>query len=213
MARGKLTATDGCAHQRTCLEDQSESIHTSDGRYKVLSFVLMAKLVYWHNFAHNNEDEVQFVTKVGLLPFLLINGANLMVALYMELVKEFINVVDVNNKTTITTRVCSQLVEINVALIQHFLKLQTGSTIEPLVKVQQPPDYQALLRDYRVVDAKYDEGYSISKCHPKFRPHLEGMIVGLSFKHRMTYISNETFAILLTAKTISTSGDGTWIWA
>lgn len=81
-------------------------------------------------------DELHFVTKAGLLPFLSLDWANVMVVLHMELVEEFINALDVNDKTSITARVRGWLVGIDGALIWNVLKLLAGSIIEPLVKTE-----------------------------------------------------------------------------
>lgn len=85
--------------------------------------------------------------------------------------------------------------------------MPTGLTMDPLVEVNQPADYQTLLREYRLPRAKSDVDYTISKCNPRLRPRLNGMILGRSFKRRITYMNNETFEVLAIAETLATSGD------
>lgn len=62
----------------------------------------MTKLVEWRNFAQSNTTELQFVTKLGLFPLLLLNWANIMAIPRMGLVEEFVNIADIDDKTTIT---------------------------------------------------------------------------------------------------------------
>lgn len=38
------------------------------------------------------------------------------------------------------------------------------------------------------------------------------MILSLNFKRKMTYVSDETFAVLVTAETLAISSDGAWNW-
>lgn len=200
----RLSAVDSCAHRHTSPEDKLEPVRTSDGRFKVQSFSLILKLVDWRNFAHKNGNELQSIMKVGLLPFLLLNWAYVMAAPRIELVEEFVNAVDIDVKTCLTAHVCGWLVKSNGELIQQVLKLLRRSTMESLVEVEQPLNYHAL------DDAESNEGYIISKCNRKFRLHLRGEILALSFNRKMTYVSNKDFVVLATAEIISTCSDGSW---
>lgn len=193
VVHGKLTALGSCRHRHARLENKPISIRIADGQYKVPSFVCMSEVVEWHNFAHKNKEVLLFVTNLGLLSFMTLNWANPMAAPRMELVQEFVNATDVDDKTAIMARVRGLPVRIIVELIHSVLKLPIGLIMDPLVQVDHLADYRALQLKYRVPNAKSDKKYMISKCSAKFRPHLKGIILRLRFKCKITYVSNKTF--------------------
>ena len=145
--------------------------------------------------------------KLGILPFVNMNWADVNSAPRMRLIEEFINgavhypdrmEVEVDEKTCI----------INVALITRFLHLPIGDTAKVLAKSEL--DRRRLI-EYQGLEPKQSGGYSISQGHQGHILRKRVFIQTFMFKRKPTYISETAIRQWVSTEILAAKGE-MWGW-
>lgn len=76
----------------------------------------------WREYAVANAVQAAFVKSIGLEEFQALDWDNPNHVPRMELIKEFVDIADINDKVYITARVRSKLVKVNTSIIHTVLK-------------------------------------------------------------------------------------------
>lgn len=68
-----------------------------DGKYKVLFFSTLKLMWEWHVYAADNDQEMEFVEKLGISVFMQIEWDHPFCSPRMELVKEFVHAANIDD--------------------------------------------------------------------------------------------------------------------
>ena len=118
-------------------------------------------IAQWRDQAKSDPVEIAYIEKMGILPFVNMNWADVNSAPRMRLIEEFINGA-VHHPDRMEVKVDGKTCVINVALITRFLHLSIGDTAEVLAESEL--DRRRFI-EYQGLEPKQSGGYSITQGH------------------------------------------------
>ena len=142
-------------------------------------------LTQWHEHAKSDPVERAYIKKLGILPFVNMNWADVNSTPRMRLIEEFINGA-VYYLDRMEAEADGKTCVIDVALITRFLHLPIGDTAEVLAELEL--DKRRLI-EYQGLELKQPRGYSISQGHQGHSLRKRVFIQTFMFKCKPMYIS------------------------
>ena len=142
-------------------------------------------IAQWRKQAKNDPVERAYIEKLGILPFVNMNWADVNSAPRMQLIEEFINRA-VHHPDRMEVEVDGKTCVINMALIIRFLHLPIGDIVEVLA---EPELDRRRLIEYQGLEPKQSGGYNITQGHQGHILHKRVFIQTFMFKQKPTYIS------------------------
>ena len=167
------------------LKSQSPMAQAAAGMYMIYHYQAHTYIAQWREQARSNPVERAYIEKLGTLPFISMNWADMNSAPRMRSIEEFINGV-IHYPDRMKAEVDGMTCVINVALITRFLHLPIGDTAEVF---SEPELDRRRLIEYQGLEPKQPGGYSITQGHQGHILRKRVFIQTFMFKCKPTYIS------------------------